>query len=148
MAANNNISIPSPLMALLLAWVLPGLGHWYLGRRMKALVFGISIMLLLLAGTALGQWRVVSFGDTILFVGQILCGLPAIVFGMISGQVVAAHGPANVVPDSYEMGVLYTLVAGLLNLLVIFDAYIQGNEIERGLLDDRDARMARGASNA
>lgn len=148
MTADNNDNIPSPIIAALLAWVLPGLGHWYLGRRNKALVFAIGILLLLITGAALGQWRVISFGDRVLLIGQILSGLPALLLGVVSGQVVAAQGPPNVVPDSYEMGVLYTLVAGLLNLLVIFDAYVQGAGQERAMLDARKPAAAKGGANA
>ncbi len=126
--------IPSPMTAVLLAWLLPGLGHWYLGRRNKAIVFAAGVILLLVTGSALGQWRVVSFSDTILFIGQVLSGLPALLLAVLSGQILAAHGTPDVVNNAYEMGVLYTLVAGLLNLLVIFDAYMLGSDIERKAL--------------
>jgi hypothetical protein len=142
MAADRKDDVPSPLVAALLAWIVPGLGHWYLGRRTKAAVFAGCILALLLAGTILGQWRVVNFGDRILFIGQALSGLPALALGLVTRHMMTAAGPPNVVLNSYEMGVLYTLVAGLLNLLVTFDAYIQGHDLEQKALGRAESGKA------
>ena len=34
-----NTKKPNPWLALLLTWIAPGLGHHYLGKRSKAILF-------------------------------------------------------------------------------------------------------------
>ena len=41
-------------MAALLAWLIPGLGHWYQGRRAKAVLYFVCIMGLFSYGLYLG----------------------------------------------------------------------------------------------
>ena len=43
----------SPLLALLLAWLLPGAGHWYVGQRWKAVIFCFLLVGLLVLGVLL-----------------------------------------------------------------------------------------------
>ena len=38
------IDLKDPALAALLAWLIPGLGHWYQGRRAKAVLFFVCIM--------------------------------------------------------------------------------------------------------
>jgi hypothetical protein len=116
--------------AVVLALVLPGLGHWYLNRRIKAVVFFTCVVGLFVTGWGLGQWRIVNNGD-LLFYAQVLTGPLAYAADHISDKMVARYGPPNHVKVAFEMGVLYTLVAGLLNLLVILDSYMVANNIER-----------------
>jgi hypothetical protein len=117
-------------LAVFLAWVLPGLGHWYLGRRYKAIVFCAGILLLFLGGWVMGQCRVVNHHDQLPFMAQILTGVTTLVANAI-GAALLRQGPADPVSAAYQSGLVYTLVAGLLNLLVMLDAYIVANNIRR-----------------
>jgi len=82
------------------------------------------------AGPALFRQPVVELGDKPWYVGQILCGPITLLSSAIS--ISAAHPVANSVPPtetwpsshsrSWEIGALYTSVAGMLNLLVIIDS--------------------------
>ena len=117
------------VVAVLLGMVLPGLGHWYLQRRGKALVFFICITGLFIVGWGLGQWRIVKYGD-LLFLAQVLIG----VLAFVASHIASTYGPpdaAVIVKVAFETGMLYTLVAGFLNLLVILDAYMVANNIQR-----------------
>ena len=38
------IKLKDPALAAFLAWLVPGLGHWYQGRRAKAVLFFVCIM--------------------------------------------------------------------------------------------------------
>jgi TM2 domain-containing membrane protein YozV len=118
------------VLSVLLAWAVPGLGHWYLGRRGKAKVFFIFILGLFLVGLGLGQWKVVEFPDLV-SIGQVLTGAVALAAQLLGHILRSKFGPANPVPVSFEMGTLYTLVAGLLNLLVVLDAYLVAKGIRR-----------------
>ena len=48
------IDLKDPALAAILAWLVPGLGHWYQGRRAKAVLFFVCIMGLFGYGLWLG----------------------------------------------------------------------------------------------
>ena len=129
--SNSGNPRKSWFLAVVLAWAIPGLGHWYLGRRGKAVAFFVLVAGLLVAGWVLGQCKVVDFDDTWMFAGQAPAGLVTVAAELIGDTVRASGGPADPVPQSYRSGGVYTLVAGLLNLLVMLDAYIVANNIRR-----------------
>jgi hypothetical protein len=117
-------------LAVVLAWAVPGLGHWYLGRPGKAAVYALAILGLFFAGLILGHWQAVSYNDTLLFVGQSLTGLPAFIAGY-AGKGLPVLRPGQLLPLHAEMATLYTLIAGFLNLLVVIDAFMIANHIPR-----------------
>jgi TM2 domain-containing membrane protein YozV len=45
--------VGNPVLAMVLAWLVPGLGHMYLGRRGRALLFFLLIVVCLWVGTSL-----------------------------------------------------------------------------------------------
>ena len=108
--------------ACLLAWVLPGAGHLYLGRRTKGLVFLGAIGALFLLGVAMKSRLQLYLGLedplALLFsIAQMAVGAPyflARALGFEAGQVTAV---------TYEYGNTFTAVGGLLNILVILDAH-------------------------
>jgi hypothetical protein len=110
------------LPACLLAWVLPGAGHLYLGRRGKGLVFLGAIGALFVLGVAMKSRLQLYLGLedplALLFsIAQMAVGVPyflARALGYEVGQVTAV---------TYEYGNTFTAVAGLLNILVILDAH-------------------------
>ena len=110
------------LPACLLAWVLPGAGHFYLGRRGKGLLFFGAIGALFVLGVAMKSRLQLYLGLedplALLFsIAQMAAGVPyflARVLGYEAGQVTAV---------TYEYGNTFTAVAGLLNILVVLDAY-------------------------
>ena len=91
------IDLKDPIMAALLAWLVPGLGHWYQGRRAKAVLFFVCIMGLFTYGVYLGggkrvdkdgQERSLGYGRAVYvsmqkddlrlyYLSQIGVGLPA-----------------------------------------------------------------------
>lgn len=120
------------VLAVLLAWAVPGLGHWYLGRRGKGITFFALIVSLFVAGWLLTGMTAVNFNDTWSLVGQSPAGLVTLVTGQVGKGVLAAKTSAEfLVPESYRSGSVYTLAAGLLNLLVVLDAYLVANGIHR-----------------
>lgn len=112
----------SALPACLFAWLLPGAGHLYLGRKAKALVFFGAIGALFVLGVLMHSRLQLHLGLddplALLFsVAQTAVGLPYFavrVLGLDSGQVTAV---------TYEYGNTFTAVGGLLNILVVLDAY-------------------------
>ena len=153
-------------LAALLAWLIPGLGHWYQDRRGKAVLYFISIMGLFIYGVWLGgngtlgygraayfSWRADDFQFLKTF--QIGVGLPAlpaliqayrmadnerVLFGgfMAPPRLPAPRGDdrqnKNVEQPTlhelyrqlhryFELAGFFTMVAGLLNVLAIYDAW-------------------------
>jgi hypothetical protein len=190
-ATSENVPrhVPSPIFVALAGWILPGLGYWLIGQRARALVAGITIIILFTAGTLIGgvraiqvpgygedggklyswyaaqsdpdrpgmarqvtvvsesrpprgqfkqgPWVVSDFRAMLSEIGnkpwsicQIMGGPIAIIGGAAS---VAVSRPADASDASTapgklshsrinEIAVLYTAVAGMLNLLVLIDA--------------------------
>jgi hypothetical protein len=103
------------------AWAIPGAGHFWLGRRAKGLVFLIAIPLMFAIGLGLSG-RLFPFDFS-----QPLVALQALADLGIGAPYFVANalgaGAGNVRAVTYEYGNAYIIVAGLLNLLVVIDAY-------------------------
>ncbi len=108
------------------AWAVPGLGHLLLGRWRKGVVFIAALPLMFLSGLLL-HGRLFPFD-----LSQPLVALAAAAdlgIGLI--YFLAApfgYGAGKVVAVTYEYGNAFLIVAGLLNLLVLLDAY----DVSRG----------------
>ena len=108
--------------ACLFAWLLPGAGHLYLGRVGKGLVFLGAIGALFVLGVIMdaGLQMHLGFDDPLALLrslAQMALGVPyflARAFGFEAGRVTSV---------TYEYGNTFTEVGGLLNVLVILDAY-------------------------
>jgi hypothetical protein len=103
------------------AWAIPGAGHLWLGRRKKGLVFLIALPLMFAIGLALrGRLFPVDLSDP-------LVALAALAdFGIGLTYFIAAglgYGAGDVRAVTYEYGNAFLIVAGLLNVLVVIDAY-------------------------
>ena len=110
------------VVAMILAYVVPGGGHFYLGHRTRAAAFfGIIVTMFVV-----GLWL-----DAVLYTvanshRQIL-GLLAAIGSMGSGAVYLfgqMFGPAGDFKSfTFEYGRMFTLTAGLMNLLLVVDCY-------------------------
>lgn len=116
-------------LAGLLSWILPGLGHFYLGHRARGLVLFVTITATFWSGVAIGsvQGTVDPTERGLWFAAQMGTGgnaLMALVLNRITTKEVRARNQKPLVTDwvAAEVGVHYTGVAGLLNILVILDA--------------------------
>ena len=148
--AQTPVPLRNPLKAALLAWLFPGLGHFYQGRIGKGWLYAICILSLYYLGFAMGEgkivyWRWVSpFNNPekfcIYYLGQFwvgLAALPALIQGTLQhfGHDPILRGflaePPQVILNGLhprlgklvEIGTIYTTIAGLLNILAIYDAY-------------------------
>ena len=90
------------------------------------------------AGPALLHQPMAELADKPWYVGQILCGPITLAASAVS--VSAAHPPAGTPTQetwpsshsrSWEIGALYTAVAGMLNLLVIIDSAIAPGQVQQ-----------------
>lgn len=141
--------LKNPPVAAFLAWLVPGLGHFYQGRIGKGLLYAICILSLYYVGFFLGEGKVVYWRwinplrDSENFRFSYLCqffvglpALPALIQGTLEwkglGPILGgwmAYPSEEVINALYmtgrrlEIASIYTMVAGLLNVLAIFDAY-------------------------
>lgn len=118
----GDASEATPVAACLLAALVPGLGHLFLGRRVKGLVFLGAVGALFLAGVALDARLslYVGFGDPLAFLrslAQMAIGVPYFLVRAFG------YGMGAVTSVTHEYGNTFTEVAGLLNVLIVLDAY-------------------------
>lgn len=125
-----------PEIAALLAWLIPGTGHLYAGHPLKGFISLVLVTGTFLVGLWVSRCEAVSLegemGHPYAFLGQVGVGLP-------TGLALAySHGALPWKPDreagyfsepgyvanlpDVDTGLLLTMVAGLLNLLLIHDA--------------------------
>lgn len=125
--ASTSAPIRSPFVTVVLAWLLPGLGHFLLGRRIRAVIVFFAVLIAFLIGVfmhgplfhpsgAPGDVlsRVISLGG---FIGDLAAG----VFYFIA--VWLGYAPPDQGSYTPEYGSKFLVMAGLLNLLAIVDAY-------------------------
>jgi hypothetical protein len=106
---------------LAVAWLIPGAGHLWLGRRQKGLTFLIVLPGMFLFGLLL-KGRLFPFEPTepLVFLAALAdvgVGLPNIAaraLGFGAGQITAV---------TWEYGNTFTIVSGLLNTLVLLDVF-------------------------
>lgn len=160
------VDLKNPVLAGILAWLVPGLGHFYQGRTAKGIVFCVCILSTFTYGVYLGGSSELGWGRAVYaswrpgyrrlpFLCQIGVGLPAMP-ALLEAQR-AAEGrkpllggfmaPPKPVGDPnagkrldalaeqptldklhrrlhryFDVGTAYTMIAGLLNVLAIYDA--------------------------
>ena len=119
-------AVGNPMVAVVLAWLIPGLGHVYLKRWMRGLLFLVLVLVSLAVGCTLqgNLYRVLPNQPlTILAtLGSMGMGLPYFLLRYFLGY------EGNVVGAGYEYGTAFLLTAGLMNLLLVMDAW----DIARG----------------
>ena len=122
------------LIAALLAWLIPGAGYFYLGLRKRALLLFVCIEATFIFGLYIGTVRIIDPGYSLLwFLAQIFAGLNTIVAHLWAARLPGPYAdPAISRNWSYSMGVLYTGVAGLLNLLAVLDTAIRAGRANIG----------------
>jgi len=102
----------------LLAWLVPGAGHYALNDRRRAAVVGAAIILTFLVGLYVGSIGVIDpVGAKPWYVAQIMNSPVVFLLGRLS-----ATGDFPVYGRPNEIGQIYTSTAGLLNLLCIVNA--------------------------
>ncbi|HUF47024.1 MAG TPA: DUF6677 family protein [Vicinamibacterales bacterium] len=107
-------------LTILLAWLVPGAGHFLNGQVQKASVFGVTLLLMFAFGLGFGG-RLFPLQS-----GDILVLLAALAeWGLLLPRAVAVGvgaGRGDVVAATYEYGNAFLIAAGLLNVLVVMDA--------------------------
>jgi hypothetical protein len=120
-AADRAQSTSNPYLISAAAWLIPGAGHLWLGRTQKGLVFLVLLPLMFATGLWL-EGRLFPFQPSEPLVAlaafaDIGIGVPYFIAKGMS------LGAGNVIAAAYEYGNTFIIVAGLLNMLVVLDAF-------------------------
>ena len=160
------IDLKNPALAGVLAWLVPGLGHFYQGRTAKGIVFCVCILSTFVYGVYLGGSSELGWGRAVYaswrpgyrrlpYLCQIGVGLAAMPALLEAQRAADGRKPlfggfmAPPRPDGdpragrrmdalfeqpsldelhrrlhryFDIGTAYTMIAGLLNVLAIYDA--------------------------
>jgi len=146
------IDLRQPGLAAFWAWLWPGAGHLYQRRYAKGILFMVCILSTYFYGLALGGGHVVYASwkppeRRWQYFCQVGVGLPALP-ALVQSRRMATKRPllfkGMMAPPRYEprmgglddlsqwhlqykllfeLGTLYTMIAGLLNVLAVYDAY-------------------------
>ena len=90
--ADPRLNLKNRNVAAVLAFLIPGAGHWYQGRCFKAAIYSVCILSTFFWGQAMAEWKGVYFrwqdfegnnrfrtrDRTIGYLSQVLVGLPSL----------------------------------------------------------------------
>jgi len=114
--------VGSPLAAAALAWIFPGLGHFYLRRPRTAILYAAIVTATFLLGLSFeGRLYSPEAGQPL----TILATFAVYGAGLLNlaARLVSANPNGSILSVTYEYGCAYLLTAGLMNLLLMLDAY-------------------------
>ncbi len=124
-------------LAGILAWVVPGLGHFMLGQRIRSFRIFAGMGVLILGGLLIGGVDVVdSKNDRLWFIAQACAGPIVLGVDVINQQYVQNLPADEQIPwrslgHVNSVGTLYIGLAGLLNVVLILDAVYPARRDER-----------------
>src|SRR5690606_34666476 len=108
-----------PPFAAALSWLLPGAGHVLAGQRSKGMLLGAAVLVMFVAGLAFGEGHSVDRPAAPLWwAAQAFCGI-----GVVFTSFVTAPWTMDGYPPQLELGRILCTVAGLMNLMVMTDAF-------------------------
>ncbi|MBX3393731.1 MAG: hypothetical protein KF841_00040 [Phycisphaerae bacterium] len=122
------------------AWLVPGLGHWWIGERKRAVIFFVTITSTFWCGIAVGGVRsAITPRDNGLWIAAQICAGPQAIGALYASKRIEANA-GSATANSFkapwpagDIGVVYSGVAGLLNLLVILDTLSRADRAKASL---------------
>jgi hypothetical protein len=112
--------LPLPVL-MLFAWLVPGLGHLLLGRRLRAAIFFCVVVVGFALGLVLeGELMLPHAGDPLSYLATIATVGNGLLF-FIARSLDLGRGV--VTSAGFEFGNTFLLTAGMMNLLLILDTH-------------------------
>jgi hypothetical protein len=111
---------PNHVLVCAAGLLVPGLGHLWLGRRKGLIFLGVLPVMFALGLFLQGRIFPVEISQPLVALAALAnmgIGLPYIVARVMG------YGAGNVIAVTYEYGNTFLIVAGLLNTLVVIDAF-------------------------
>ncbi len=109
----------NPVIGLVLAWLVPGAGHFYLGQKGKAVYYFVLITFTFFLGVVLARFCNVNIERFPWhYAGEIFYGSATLVVQNLTRALTI-----NEFNRFLDYGTLITTVAGLLNIVVMVDYF-------------------------
>ncbi|HEB53902.1 MAG TPA: hypothetical protein ENI87_11675 [bacterium] len=125
-----------PALCAALSWLVPGLGHARAGQKDKGVAMGIAVLVVFALGLLVSSGHAVDRANYMVWwIGQNLFGGGSLFAALVTGPMQSAGTPIDL-----DLGIVLCTVAGLMNLVVMCDAYTVA---ERSVFP-----VATGAANA
>ena len=123
-STRDNHRAANPWLAGLLAWLFPGAGHLWHGRILKGILLGGSVWVLFIVGVLLGGhlYSILESGVGLLSYVFAVCDLGTGLLYASSRTFEIATQEQAKLPTS-EYGNVFLTIAGLLNYLLVLDAF-------------------------
>ena len=116
-----NVKKVKPVVASVGALAFPGLGHLVIGKWGRAILLASAILVLFVLGLLQeGKLYNLDFEQPVYnlpFLADVSIGIPYFLAKNYG------YGAGNMQNQSYDYGTTFLIVAGLLNLLVVSNAY-------------------------
>ncbi len=128
---------------LALAWLIPGLGHWLLGKRTRAVVFAAVIVAGFATGVLLdGELGIPRSGSPFSWLAAFACVGNGVLYflrliwvnglGLASSDLpFSVSGAGNPMAVGFSYGNTFLYTSGLMNLLAVLDV----SDLARGVKD-------------
>ena len=109
-------------VALLLAWLFPGLGHAYLGKRTTAVLYAVIVTAAFFLGLGYqGKLYVREPDHPLTILATFACYGAGLL--NIGSRLLMENTGGNILSPTFEYGCAFLLTAGMMNLLLMLDAY-------------------------
>jgi hypothetical protein len=109
-------------VAVLLAWIFPGLGHAYLRRRRTALLFALIVTVTFLLGLSFeGRLYTIERSQPLTILATFAVSGAGLL--NLAARFLSSNPGGTILSPTYEYGCAYLLTAGLMNLLLMLDAW-------------------------
>jgi hypothetical protein len=111
-----------PALAAALAWVFPGVAHFALGRRRTAFAYAAIVTVMFLLGLSFeGRLYTIERSQPL----TILATFAVSGAGLLNvfARLLTDNPGGTILSPTYEYGCAYLLTAGLMNLLLMLDAW-------------------------
>lgn len=133
--ADAAAKVADPALCAGLSWILPGLGHVRAGQKDKGMLLGAAVLIVFAAGLMFSHGHAVDRATySVWWIAQNLCGAGSLVAALATGPLRMESAPVHL-----DLGVVLCTVAGLMNLVVMVDAFTVA---ERSVFPVRTAEVS------
>lgn len=111
--------VAPPALCAALSWLVPGLGHARAGQKDKGALMGIAVVVVFALGLLFSGGHAVDRANYgVWWMGQNLFGGGSLFAALVTGPMRVTSTPLDL-----DLGVILCTVAGLMNLVVMCDAF-------------------------
>ncbi|MBM4063637.1 MAG: hypothetical protein FJ265_21440 [Planctomycetes bacterium] len=117
--ATPPVPVADPALCAALSWLVPGLGHCRAGQKDKGALLGFAVVVVFAAGLLFAHGHAVDRANaSVWWIGQNLFGGGSLFAALVTAPLRMEGAPPNL-----DLGVVLCTVAGLMNLVVMVDAF-------------------------